>query len=48
MTDALITPFDFIEEPQSYEGFRGHRGRDTEGNCHLRGEIPSPRKGSNM
>lgn len=46
MRDVLITPLDFIEEPQSYKGFRGQRG--NEGNCPLRGEILSPGKASNV
>lgn len=42
MGDVLNTLLDFIEDPQSYEGFRGHRGRDSKdnSNSHLKGEIP--------
>lgn len=43
MRDGLISPLDFIEEPQSYEGFRGQRGRDSEGNSvtlEVKSQVP--------
>lgn len=44
MRNILITPPDLIEDPQSYEGFRGHRDKDSDDNpnSHLKEEIPGP------
>lgn len=49
MSDVLITPLDFIEGTQSYEGFRGHRGSSEDNsNSHLKGEIPGSGQASKV